>query len=95
MAHLILVSGGYRRAPERSIRSRRGGPPPFDDYRDEVEQLLRTGTPFRDVEDAIAQTDLTPEQQAALWLLAWSLIARDGQDDEPRRALAVAAATTG
>jgi hypothetical protein len=92
MAHLMLVSGGRPRALERGIGSRRGGPPPFDGYRDEVEQLLAAGTPFRDVEDAIVETELTADQKAALWLLAWSLIGPDGQDHEAQRALTVAAA---
>ena len=43
-------------------------------YRDTVTELIEAGEPFGDVEDAIDEVaDLTMEQKAALWLLAFSL----------------------
>jgi hypothetical protein len=43
-------------------------------YRDTVTELIKAGEPFGDVEDAIDEVaDLTIEQKAALWLLAFSL----------------------
>jgi hypothetical protein len=43
-------------------------------YRDTVMELIKAGEPFGDVEDAIDEVaDLTMEQKAALWLLAFSL----------------------
>jgi hypothetical protein len=43
-------------------------------YRDAVTELVRAGESFGDVEDAIDHVpDLTTDQKAALWLLAFSL----------------------
>ena len=43
-------------------------------YRDEVTELIKTGEPFGSVEDAIDDLDdLTTDQKAALWGLAFSL----------------------
>jgi hypothetical protein len=43
-------------------------------YRDAVTELIKAGEPFGDVEDAIDEVaNLTMEQKAALWLLAFSL----------------------
>ena len=42
--------------------------------RDAVTKLIETGKPFGDVEDAInAAPELTEDQKAALWLLAFSM----------------------
>jgi hypothetical protein len=82
MPHLILVSDEARLASERTVRPRRGGPPPLADYRAEVLELLALRTPFREVEDAIAGTDLTADQKASLWLLAWSVVSSEGHDGE-------------
>jgi hypothetical protein len=43
-------------------------------YRDKVAELVSTGEPFGDVEDAIPEVaDLSLDQKAALWLFAFSL----------------------
>ena len=49
-------------------------------YRDRVTELVRAGVRFADVENAIDEArDLTMNQKAALWLLAFSLRDRDEQ----------------
>jgi hypothetical protein len=40
----------------------------------EVEQRMRHGERFTDVEDVIDISDLPAEEKSALWLLAWSYI---------------------
>jgi len=43
-------------------------------YRDAVTEQVQSGRPFGDVEDFVdALDDLTADQKAALWLLAFSL----------------------
>jgi hypothetical protein len=49
-------------------------------YRERVSELVRAGERFADVENAIDEArDLTMDQKAALWLLAFSLRDRDEQ----------------
>lgn len=51
------------------------------DYRDEVTGLIGGGTPFNDVEDAIdGVAELSQDEKAGLWLLAFSL--RDPADQQ-------------
>jgi hypothetical protein len=38
-----------------------------------VEGMMKQGTPFAEVEDAIDDDPLSKDHKAALWLLAWSL----------------------
>ena len=58
-------------------------------YREEVTELINTGEPFGDVEDAIDEVaDLTLEQKAALWLFAFSLRAPSEQQRDARAHLA-------
>ncbi len=46
----------------------------FAGHRDAVTEMIRAGTPFGDIEEAIDDTaDLTTDQKAALWLVAFSL----------------------
>ena len=48
--------------------------PALAGFRDKVTELTEAGVPFGDVEDAIdAQSALTEDQRAALWLFAFSL----------------------
>jgi hypothetical protein len=42
-------------------------------YSLQVEAMMNAGVPFEDLEQAIQATDLTDDEKAALWLLAWSL----------------------
>jgi hypothetical protein len=50
-------------------------------YRDAVTELVRARQPFGDIEEAIEDaTELTMDQKAALWLLAFSL--RDQADQQ-------------
>ena len=37
-----------------------------------IEQMMREGRSFRDVEDYVERATLADEQKAALWLLAWA-----------------------
>jgi hypothetical protein len=59
--------------------------PPFGlaDCQGRVEQKLREGESFSDVEDYINATSLGPRQKGALWLLAWA-------HEDPRAQLRVA-----
>jgi hypothetical protein len=51
------------------------------DYRDAVTELVRARQPFGDIEEAIEDaTDLTMNEKAAVWLLAFSL--RDHADQQ-------------
>ena len=55
--------------------------PAMASYREAVTELIELGEPFGDVEDAIDElSDLTIDEKAALWLLAFSL--RDPAGDE-------------
>ena len=48
--------------------------PALASYRDKFTELMRAGEPFGDVEDAIdAVADLSMNEKAALWLVAFSL----------------------
>lgn len=55
--------------------------PALASYRDAVTEQIKSGRPFGDVEDAIdAVDDLTADEKAALWLVAFSL--RDPSDQQ-------------
>jgi hypothetical protein len=54
--------------------------PGLASYRDDIEELIKTGEPFGDIEDAIDQADLTMDEKASLWLFAFSL--RDPSEQE-------------
>jgi hypothetical protein len=60
--------------------------PALASYRDAVTELSRAGQPFGDIEEAIDEVDdITRDQKAALWLLAFSLRpAADQQRDAHR-----------
>ena len=45
----------------------------FDRANEEVEGMIRRGTSFARVEDAIDAAQFSQLHKAALWLLAWSL----------------------
>lgn len=49
-------------------------------YRDGVSDLMRAGEPFDEVEDVIELADVTEDQKAALWLLAFCM--RDPSDQQ-------------
>jgi hypothetical protein len=56
-------------------------PRPLASYRDEVTRAIDAGASFGDVEDAIDMSpELTLNEKAALWLLAFSL--RDQSDQQ-------------
>ena len=55
--------------------------PALASYRDSVTELVEAGEEFGDIEFAIdAVPDLTDDQKAALWLLAFSM--RDAGDQQ-------------
>lgn len=66
--------------------------PPFDLYRDEVEQIADAPTPFGELEDAIDATEFAADEKAALWMLAWSLIGPEVQRKETDARLALVGA---
>jgi GNAT superfamily N-acetyltransferase len=45
----------------------------YDQAAGRVVEMMASGLPFAQVEDAIDITPVTQEEQAALWLLAWSI----------------------
>jgi hypothetical protein len=53
--------------------------PRFASYEREVEDMVDRHMPFGQIEDAIDATELSSDQKAALWIVAWSL-----DDTEPR-----------
>jgi hypothetical protein len=58
-------------------------------YRDAVTELIKAGALFGDVEDAIDDvSDLSQDEKAALWLLAFSLRDPSEQQLEARAHLA-------
>ena len=54
-----------------------------------VEQMMREGRSFRDVEDYVERATLADEQKAALWLLAWAEQAPGAQRRLPKETLAL------
>jgi len=44
----------------------------YDQAAGRVVDMMMSGLPFAEVEDAIEITPVREEEQAALWLLAWS-----------------------
>jgi hypothetical protein len=70
--------------------------PALAGFRDEVTALTVEGCPLGDVEDAInAQSALTEDQKAALWLFAFSLRDRSEKRRQAQALLAVAVEVTG
>jgi hypothetical protein len=57
-------------------------------YERVIDEQLASGRPFEEIEQLIDATPLTSEQQAALWLLAWSYQERRVQNRVAREALA-------
>ena len=54
--------------------------PAFASHRGTVTELIEAGEPFGDIENAIDEADdLTIDEKAALWLLAFSRCDRDDQ----------------
>jgi hypothetical protein len=48
-------------------------PLPYDGVTRLVEDMIKRGVPFAQIEDTIDDARLSPDHKAALWLLAWSL----------------------
>ncbi len=67
----------------------------FDGANDEVEGMLRRGTSFSRVEDAIDAAQFSQRHKAALWLLAWSLRDPAIQRRDARRMAKVFATAAG
>jgi hypothetical protein len=59
--------------------------PFYDRAAQRVEDLMLQGTPFAQLEEAIDTAPAPQDQRAALWLLAWSLLARSPQPHAARR----------
>ncbi len=53
----------------------------YDQAAGRVVDMMVSGLPFAQVEDAIDIAPVRPEEQAALWLLAWSIRPTARQDD--------------
>ena len=60
----------------------------------DVERRMRRGERFRDVEDIIDASDLSPEEKSALWLLGWSYVHPRAQRREANAHLAHLTAAT-
>ena len=64
---------------------------PVELYQREVERMAEADAPFGEVEDTINAADLATDEKAALWMLAWSLLAPATQEAEARMMLALVA----
>jgi hypothetical protein len=64
---------------------------PVQLYQREVERMAQAKTPFGEVEDTINAAELATDEKAALWMLAWSLLAPATQEAEARDMLALVA----
>jgi hypothetical protein len=60
------------------MNARPGWRPGLAEHRDEIVDRMAAGEPFGVVEEAIELADVTEDQKAALWLLAFSM--RDRHD---------------
>jgi hypothetical protein len=60
-------------------------------YQREVERMAEAKAPFGEVEDKINAAELATDEKAALWMLAWSLLAPATQEAEARVMLALVA----
>jgi hypothetical protein len=67
---------------------------PLEATRQKVERRMLRGERFADVEDAINASDLSADEKAALWLLAWSYVHPRAQRREANAHLAALAAAT-
>ena len=56
--------------------------------RDEVTGRMEAGQPFDEVEDVIELADVTEDQKAALWLMAFAMRDRREQERDARTHLA-------
>jgi hypothetical protein len=56
-----------------------------------VEEMLRKGASFDDIEDYIEHAPLPEQQQSALWLYAWAREDHRSHRDVPEEALALVA----
>ena len=72
---------------------RASAPRPPDQSQEQVEAMMKRGTAFSHVEDAIDAAQLSTEHKAALWLLAWSLPSRAQQRQDARFLVAAVGAT--
>ena len=54
-----------------------------------VEQMVREGRSFHDVESYVARATLTDDEKAALWLLAWAEQERGAQRRLAKETLAL------
>ena len=59
-------------------------------HRDDVRERMTAGQPFGEVEDAIEVADLSEDQKAALWLLAFIMRDRHAQERDASSYLALA-----
>jgi hypothetical protein len=71
---------------------RSSAPLSFDRSQQQIEAMMKRGTAFSHVEDAIDTAQLSAEHKAALWLLAWSLRDNTEQRQDARLILAGVAA---
>jgi hypothetical protein len=61
----------------------------LDLYEREVEAMVEAGTTFSVVEDMIDVSDLLLDEKAALWMLAWSLVGPQAQEQVARAKLSL------
>jgi hypothetical protein len=61
-------------AHDPALRRRSMATSPVETMRREVEQRMRRGERFTDVEDVIDASDLPADEKSALWLLGWSYV---------------------
>jgi hypothetical protein len=67
----------------------RPGDSPLDLHQLAVEAMVAAGTTFGLVEDVIEASDLRPDEKAALWMLAWSGVGPQAQEQVARAKLSL------
>jgi hypothetical protein len=61
----------------------------LDLHQREVEAMVAAGTAFGLVEDVIDASDLPLDEKAALWMLAWSAVGPQAQEQAARAKLSL------
>jgi hypothetical protein len=59
-------------------------PPSFALLRRRIAEMVEAAGPFLEVEQAIAHSLLPAEQKTELWILAWSLLGTERQEQQIR-----------
>jgi hypothetical protein len=79
--------------PERGQPVSQQAPPATPaSQRERIERMVEAEAPFLEIERVIAYSPLVPEQKTELWMLAWSLLGPQRQEQQIQWIVARAAA---